>query len=174
MGRLLGSGSKLRPRLDRHFQSVSHQLGYQLVYKSTDLLLEKATMTFSTATTRTLLRFKFSPSRTAGVSTGQHHLRHVSNNTPDVNEQRYVDVAKRCAPHHQGFDLNEGNRNPSRTKASTPPVGLQPILMESRLILQHLQRQHASFLHQNSLTCIQIHRDGTFALSSRIRGWKIW
>ena len=42
------------------------------------------------------------------------------------------------------------------------------------MILHHLQQQHASFLRRNSLTCLQIHRDGTFALSSRIRGWKIW
>ena len=121
-------------------------------------------VTFSTATTRTLLRFaraKISPPRTVGVGTGQH-LRHVSNNTPNITEQRCVSVAKRYAPHHQHrFDL-------------APPVDLQPILMESQMILHHLQQQHASFLHQNALTSLQIHRDGTFALSSRNRGWKIW
>ena len=130
--------------------------------------------TFSTATTRTLLRYiraKISPPRTVGVGAGWYHLRHVSNNTPNVTEQRCVGVAKRYA---FGFDLNVGNRNPSRNKASTLPVGLQPILMESQMILHHLQQQHASFLHRNSLTCLQIHGDGTFALSSRIRGWKIW
>lgn len=133
--------------------------------------------TFSTATTRNLLRFtraKISPPRTVGVGTGQH-LRHVSNNTPNITEQRCVSVAKRYAPHHQHrFDVNAGNRNPSRDKAPAPPVDLQPILMESQMILHHLQQQHASFLHQNALTCLQIHRDGTFALSSRNRGWKIW
>lgn len=137
-------------------------------------------MAFSTATTRTLhfTRAKIGPPRTVGVGIGRHHLRHVSNNgnnTPNATEQRYVSVAKRYASHHHfGFDLNAGIRNPSRDKAPAPPVDLQPILMESQMILHHLQQQHASFLHQNAFTCLQIHRDGTFALSSRIRGWKIW
>jgi hypothetical protein len=48
------------------------------------------------------------------------------------------------------------------------------LLLESRQILSHLQQFHADFIVRNSLSHLTVDRDGTFTLSSRNRGWKIW
>lgn len=85
---------------------------------------------------------------------------------PSVTAQRYA---------HQGggFALTSADRR-SRNQATQTAFVHQSILLESKMILTHLQQQHADFLSLHSLSNLQIHRDGTFALSSRDRGWKIW
>ena len=138
-------------------------------------------MALAVTSRRTILRVTRPevPLRTAGLlDTGFHHRRHASNNTlRNGAEQRYV--AKRYASNQRGFDLNPANHNRNQSRrnqesTSPTPVVHQSISLESQTILYHLQQQHADFLERNSLSYLQIHRDGTFALSSRKRGWKIW
>jgi len=82
-------------------------------------------------------------------------------------------TAKRYAHQGGGFALTSAGRR-SRDQATQPTIVHQSILLESNMILTHLQQQHADFLSLHSLSHLQIHPDGTFALSSRDRGWKIW
>uniref|UniRef100_A0A7S0ATA5 Uncharacterized protein n=1 Tax=Minutocellus polymorphus TaxID=265543 RepID=A0A7S0ATA5_9STRA len=90
----------------------------------------------------------------------------------DIPSVQHV-TAKRYAHQEGGFALNAGSR--SRNQETEPsPIVHQSIKIESQIILTFLQQQHADFLSRHSLSHLQIHRDGTFALSSRNRGWKIW
>ena len=86
----------------------------------------------------------------------------------------HVNVSAQRYAHQQGgFALTSAGKR-SRNQATQTAFVHQSILLESKMILTHLQEQHADFLSLHSLSNLQIHRDGTFALSSRARGWKIW
>ena len=94
-------------------------------------------------------------------------------NRNDIPSVHMNVTAKRYAHQGGGFALTSAGRR-SRDQATQPTIVHQSILLESKMILTHLQQQHADFLSLHSLSHLQIHPDGTFALSSRDRGWKIW
>ena len=94
-------------------------------------------------------------------------------NRNDIPSVHVNVTAQRYAHQGGGFALTSAGRR-SRDQATQPTIVHQSILLESKMILTHLQQQHADFLSLHSLSRLQIHSDGTFALSSRDRGWKIW
>ena len=94
-------------------------------------------------------------------------------NRNDIPSVHVNVTAQRYAHQGGGFALTSAGRR-SRDQATQPTIVHQSILLESKMILTHLQQQHADFLSLHSLSHLQIHPDGTFALSSRDRGWKIW